>query len=310
MTVFITGGTGFVGANVLKQLAARGEDGIAYDLYPDHDLLEAVLGPDVAKVKVVQGDILDLPTMVRTARQHKADRIVHLAYALGRATEYSPLHGSRINVEGTDNVFEMAGYVGITRVAWASSIAVFGPRSRGADGVVPLDAPFDPQTIYGGCKITNELSARRYSYIYGLEPVGLRFPVVYGTEIRRGWAAFLCHEAESLLRTGTAQAPLKDHLVNWGYVDDIAGAVVRALEVPRPPRRVYTLAGFPATVKDISERVASHFPGGKLESMDYPLVWLETNFDLSATRADLGWEPVVDPDEGTRRIVEYYRAKL
>ena len=308
MPTMITGGAGFIGAHVLKRLLTRGEPLVAYDQMPDTALLEAVLGPKLSRVTTVRGDVLDLPFLVRTAQEHRIDKVVHLAYVLGSQTERNPALTTKVNVEGTNNVFEMAGFLGIRRVVWASSVAVFGPRSRGPDGTIGSDSPFDPQTVYGACKLTNELVARRYAHIYGLEPVGLRFPVVYGPEVRRGWAAFIPNLVERLARgESNPPAPRDDQVVNWGYVEDIAGSVVRALEVPPPPRRVYTVAGYEATVGEIVSMVLDMFPGaGAVPLEGYPMVRLETRFDLSEIKTDLDWEPEVTAEEGVRRIVEHY----
>ena len=278
MSTLITGGTGFVGAYVLKHLLAQGQAVVAYDQMPNTGLLEAVLGQDAGGVQVVRGDVLDLPLMVRTAREHQVDGIVHLAYMLGGMTERNPALATKVNIEGTNNVFEMAGFLGLRRVVWASSIAVYGPRSAGTQGVVGPDAPFDPQTVYGASKLTNELTARRYAHIYGLEPIGLRFPVLYGPEVVRGWAGFLSNLAAGLVRgEDHLSAPRDDHRVNWGYVEDIADAVVRALQVPRPPQRVYTVAGYEATVAEAVDAVLGCFPGAEVAPMEkYPMVRLET----------------------------------
>ena len=211
-------------------------------------------------------------------------------------------------MEGTNNVFEMAGFLGIRRVVWASSVAVVGPRSRRPDGTIWSDAPFDPQTVYGACKLTNELVARRYAYIYGLEPIGLRFPVVYGPEVRRGWAAFIPNLVERLARgEGNPPVPRNDHMVNWGYVEDIANSVVRALEVPSPPQRVYAVAGYEATVGEMVNMALEMFPGADAVPLErHPMVRLETRFDLSEIKMDLDWEPKVTAAEGVRRIVEHY----
>ena len=308
MATLITGGTGFVGTYVLKRLLAQGEEVVAYDQMPDTALLEAVLGKDAKRVTVVRGDILDLALLLRVAKEHRVDRVLHLAYVLGAANERNPALATRVNVEGTNNAFEMAGLLGVRRVVWASSIAVFGPGSVRADGRVGPDGPFDPQTIYGACKLTNELAARRYAHIYGLEPIGLSFPVVYGPEVRRGWSGFLCDLASSLAQGERHPvAPRNEHMVNWGYVEDIAEAVVVALAAPPPARRVYTVAGSEATVKAAVDSACRLFPGVEVRAMEgYPMVRLETKFDPETISADLGWKPQVDVEEGVRRIVEHY----
>ena len=310
MSTLITGGTGFIGSHTLRQLAGKGETLVAYDLTPDHKILQAVLGEDASKVAVVQGDILDLPLMVRTAREHEIDKVIHLAYVLGAQTEQNPGLATRVNIEGTNNVFEMAGIVGARRVVWASSIAVYGPKNQGQDGIVGTDAPYDPQSVYGATKVTNEITARRYAEIYGLETIGLRFPMVYGPEVRRGRAGFLSDLAYSLLSDeGPVSTPPFDQPLNWGYVDEIADAIARALGGPSSTQHTYTLAGFEATVGQMINMVLEIVPGSKNVAVEGAVrSRLQSRFDGSAARAELGWEARVTLQEGISRIVEHYRS--
>ena len=312
MSTLITGGTGLIGSYAIKRLVTQGEVLVAYDHIPDMALLEAVLGADVAMVDVVRGDVLDLPFLMRTAREYEVQKVVHLAYLLAAQTEQNPALATRVNVEGTNNVLEMAGSVGVRRVVWASSIGVFGPKSAGPGGVVGADAPWDPETVYGACKVTNEVTARCYAKMYGLEPIGLRFPVVYGPEVRRGWSAFLPNLAASLVQGKRHPVvPLTDHPVNWGYVEDMADAVMIALSAPPQAQGVYTLAGFEATVREVVNVALAMFPGVEAIPMEgYPMPSLRTRFDASPVKSALGWEPKVTVEEGVRRIVNHYRALL
>jgi nucleoside-diphosphate-sugar epimerase len=60
----------------------------------------------------------------------------------------------------TNNAFEQALTLGDRRIVWASTIDVFGPKSVSPNAVVADDAPYDPQGIYGACKILDEIAAR------------------------------------------------------------------------------------------------------------------------------------------------------
>ena len=313
MTTLITGGTGFISAYVLKRLIAKGEAVVSYDQAPNMARLKAVLGPDAGKVTVVRGDVLDSGFMLRTARNNKVDKVVHLAYIVrDNPANPNPALSTRINVDGTNNVFDMAGFAGARRVVWASSVAIFGPKSAGSSGVVGTDAPFDPLSVYGASKLTNEKAAEVYATIYGLEPIGLRFPLVYGPEIIGNWAEYLPNLSASLARGEPHPVvPRGDQVINLGYVEDIADAIVRSLEVPRPAspdRYVYTLAGYETTVNASVDMILAHFPGTQAATReDYPRVELQTTYDVSAAKTDLGWQPQVTVEEGVRRIVEHYR---
>jgi len=309
MACLVTGGTGLIGAHVVGRFLESGEKVVIYDVAPDIGRLERTIGGDATKaVAVVQGDVLDLPHLIRTARQHQVDRVVHLAYRLGIPTELNPSNATRLNIEGTNNVFEMASIVGAPRVAWASSISVFGPRSAGPDGVIANDAPYHPLSIYGACKVLNESVAFRYARSFGLEPVGLRFPVVYGPEVSRGWAAFVSNLIADLVRRHPTRAPRGDRPFNWIYVGDVAEAVFLAAHVPRPTTLAFTLSGETRTVSEVVEIVARRFPGVEIGiDRDYPDNRLMPYFDASPARQQLGWQARYSLEEGISACIEYYR---
>jgi len=113
--VFVTGGAGFLGINLIRHLQARGISRIvSYDLakfdYPERDSIE-----------VVTGDIRD-PAALKTAMQG-ADWVVHTAAALPL---YSPEDIRTTDIDGTRNVLEAAAAVDAERVVHISSTAVYG----------------------------------------------------------------------------------------------------------------------------------------------------------------------------------------
>lgn len=309
MAYLVTGGSGLIGAHVVSRLVESGEKVVIYDVAPEIGRLERLMGGDAAKkLAVVQGDVLDLPYLIRTARQHQVDRVVHLAYRLGLATELNPSQATRLNVEGTNNVFEMASIVGAPRVVWASSIAVFGPRSAGPDGIIANDAPYHPLAIYGACKVLNESVAYRYARNYGVEPVGLRFPIVYGPEVSRGWAAFLSKLIEDLVKGRPARAPRGSRPLNWIYVGDVAEAVLLASRAPRPATLAFNLSGETRTVNEVVEMVARLFPGLEISTdPKYPDNRLMPYFDASAARLQLGWQARYSLEDGLSACIAYYR---
>lgn len=309
MNYLITGGTGFIGSYVIRHLVARGDRVTAYDIAPNTAFLEQVAGKAaMGAVTAVRGDILDLAHLARTARQQGAEVLIHLAYLLGRDTEFNPTLAVRVNCEGTNNAFETACLSGIKRVVWASSIAVFGPRSVGTSGVVANDAPYHPLNIYGACKALNELVAKRYARSYGLEPIGLRFPLVYGPGAVRGWAGFLPRMVEDLVLGTTARAPRGDIAANWCFVDDIARGIVLAGSAPPARTPAFTLSGEVRTVGEAVDMIRGYFPGGRVETDErYPGLELPGHLEGEPARSHLGWQPRYSLEEGVRETVEFYR---
>lgn len=310
MRILMTGGTGFIGSYVARRLLARGDDVVAYDLLPDRNTLQQILTPDeAARVEIVAGDVTDLPHLLATVKRVRPERIVHLAYLLTTACQANPPLALRVNGEGTLNIFEAARALDIPRVVWASSIAVFGRRSVGPDGIVANDAPHDPATIYGACKSLNERYARHYARFYGLDLVGLRFPVVYGPGRARGGGQFVHELIERPALGLPGRVPYADEQVNWGYVEDIAGAIVAAIDAVEPRTRIYTIGGAVATVREAAEHVRSVLPDADLTLETSGTTGLLARFDTAPATAELGWRPQIDLAEGIRRTIAYWRER-
>ena len=326
-TYLVTGGTGNVGAFVTKELARQGNQVVAYDLLPNPRALERVLTEEeLARTTLVQGDILDLEWIIRTLKNHRVDAIAHLAAA---GCETNPSHGVRINVIGTNNMLEAALIVGVPRVLFASSGAVFGPKSMQPDGSLFLDAPYDPQDIYGATKVMNEVVARAYTAQYGLDTVGI-FPASYGP-VAGGSAdaasdQWITRLIEDVLhgRPGTAVGGRGRPY--WTYVEDMARAVVAALTVnPCPNTVVGFPGGFPGTNDDLIEIIRREVPGASItvlpeERTDHvsdlddrtdPSSDIEVRTDDQPAIEFLdGWKPTIDLEAGVRKIIEYHEAAI
>lgn len=308
MRVLMTGGTGFIGSYVARHLLARGDEVIAYDLLPDRNTLQRILAADeAARVEVVFGDVTDLPHLLATIKRVRPERLVHLAYLLTDACQANPPRALRVNGQGTINIFEAARALDVPRVVWASSIAVFGRRSVGPDGVVANDAPHDPATIYGACKSLNERYARHYARAYRLDLIGLRFPIVYGPGRMRGGGQFVHELIERPALGLPGRVPYAHELVSWGYVEDIAAAIVAALDAPAPRTRIYTIGGAVATVAEAAEHVRAILPDADLTLEAAGTTGLPARFDTAPAEAELGWAPQVPLAEGIRRTIAYWQ---
>lgn len=184
--VLVTGAMGCLGAWTVKHLLDDGHRPVAFDLSTDGRRLEALLNADeLAAVDFVSGDLTDAEQVAAVVQGRGVEQIVHLAALQVPFCRANPSLGTRVNVQGTVHVFEAARAAGIDHLAYASSIAVYGPASDYPatdypSGLVDNSAPKKPRTIYGVTKIANEGTAEVYWLDHGISSIALRPYTVYG----------------------------------------------------------------------------------------------------------------------------------
>lgn len=179
--VFISGGAGFVGSNLVKYLLDRnGFDITVYDNLSEgsrENLQEAI--DDSAKngkVEFIKGDILNFEKLSFDISGH--DFAVHLAaYTKVRESIENPKESLAVNATGTFNVLEAARRQNIGRFVFASSNAAVGEQTP------PINESMVPKPLspYGAVKLYGEALCSAYFHSYGLKTVALRFANVYGS---------------------------------------------------------------------------------------------------------------------------------
>ena len=314
MKYLVTGGTGFVGAYAVRDLVRKGHEITIVDLALNRDFLAEVLAPDkLDRVRLVSGDVTDLPHLLRLVHEIKPERIIHLAATLGASSEANALRALKVNCEGTINIFEAALSHDVRKVVWASSIAVFGPTGRRPDGEIANNAYHNPNDLYGACKTMNEQLARHYRRRRGLDCTGLRFSLVYGygkalTAARGTGADFIQELIDKPALDQPGVAPHGDELMDWVYVEDAARAVVLASETAGNKSIGLNVLGQRATIREVADRVRKLLPKAKLDVQSG--TWGGAmRFDAATTKAEIGYSPQVSLDEGLRRNINILRSK-
>jgi len=91
MHYLVTGGTGFVGAYVVRDLARQGHEVVVFDLAVNREYLQDVLcAEELRRVQLVSGDVTDLPALLRTMQDTAPKRLVHLAATLVLQRGFTP----------------------------------------------------------------------------------------------------------------------------------------------------------------------------------------------------------------------------
>jgi UDP-glucose 4-epimerase len=313
-TVLVTGGTGFIGSYVAKDLVEHGHDVVAFDLSTDEHILEKVGVADVVETR--RGDVSDPTDVVSAVADTGATHIVHLAALLTNTAEENPRAALEVNVEGTSNVFEAARTLDdqVERVAWASSAAIYAPPHHYDDGTdwwVTEDDLTYPDTLYGATKEYNEHQARVYREEYGVSDVAVRPTVAYGPYRETGGSAFLANIVEKPALGESFSVDYGTEEIDWQHVADIAQSFRLAAFTPESDltQRVYNVRGELATVRDAAETVQQIMPDADITvSDDGELPWTQ-RLDMTKAQEDLGYDPQYDLETGFRDYINTLRTE-
>lgn len=177
MKALVTGGAGFIGSNLVKQLLADGHQVTVLDNLSSG--YRSNLAP-FADVRFIEGDIRDETAVTEAVKG--AEVVFHLAASVGNKRSIDhPLLDADINVMGTIKVLEAARKAGVRKIVASSSAGIFGELKT-----LPIkeDHPVEPDTPYGSSKLCMEKECLAYAKLYDIEAVCLRYFNVYGPNQR------------------------------------------------------------------------------------------------------------------------------
>lgn len=318
MRVLITGGYGFIGAWIIRNLLARGDQVWVYDLKEDRRRLRLILPEEkVMQVTFVPGDVTDLKGLTGAIKTHQITHVIHLAGLQVPTCRVDPMLGAKVNVLGTLAVFEAVRSAGgqVKRLVYASSAAVFGgpdkypQRKDGGPFDWPLadDVPLVPSTHYGVYKCCNEGNARIYFQDNGISSIGLRPWTVYGVGRDLGMTS----EPTKAVKAVLLGRPYQINFGGWTdfqYVDDVAKAFVLCLERPYSGAKSYNLRGAVVTLADFHAALCRVLPEAE-RLVTFGTTQIAIAYDLSddGIERDLGPMPKTGLEDGIRETVAIFR---
>jgi len=310
MRVLITGGYGFIGAWIIKNLLARGDEVSVYDLKEDARRLRLVLPEvEVAKVAFLPGDVTDLPTLTAALKSQAITHVIHLAGLQVPTCRANPMLGATVNVLGTLSVFEAIKTLGgrVQRLVYASSAAVFGGPELYPAEPQPDDAPLIASTHYGVFKCCNEGNARIYHIDNGISSVGLRPWTVYGVGRDLGMTS----EPTKAIKAVLLGRPYAINFGGWTdfqYVDDVAKTFIHSLDRPYTGAKSYNLRGAVVRMTEFHAALAKVLPdAAKLVTLGTTQIAICYDLSDDGLQKDLGPMPRTSLEDGIRETVAIFR---
>lgn len=311
-TTLITGAGGEIGHALVQELSQ--DDDIEIVTLDLHDL------PDDIQDKTTHytGDITDTPFMKTLASDHTFDTIYHLAAILSTTAERKPELAHKVNVNGTQSLFEMATKHTQTlrkpvRFLFPSSAAIYGMPTleiKAQYAKVKEEEWTLPTTMYGVNKLYCENLGIYYSDHYkrlaeepqiGIDFRSLRFPgLISAFTIPSGGTSDYGPE---MLHAAAQGKPYEcfvrpDTTMPFMAMPDAIAALLKLAEAPieKLTRRVYNVTAFSLSAEEFHQTVKQSFPDAEMSYNPHPQrqgivdTW-PIDLDDSAARQDWGWQP-------------------
>ena len=310
-TYLVTGAAGFIGSALARAVLAQGDQVRAIDNLstgkPEN--LAAIR----EQIDFRQADLLDLNAV------HDAcsgvDYIFHEAAipSVPRSVA-DPLESNRANIDATANLLVAARDAKVKRVVYAASSSAYGDTPT-----LPKREDMSPSPIspYAVAKLTGELYMTSFWRCYGLETVSLRYFNIFGPrqDPSSPYSGVLAKFITQMLR-GEQPVILGDgqQSRDFTYIDNVVSANLLACKAPAEEvaGRVFNVATGSRVDLNETFRVLKKLTGYAGEVGYGPERTGDVKHslaDLSLARKHLGYEPIVNFEEGLRRTIEWYRSQ-
>lgn len=308
MRALVTGGSGFIGSNLVDALVQRGDQVTVID-----DLStgrrENLDGAIANGAELNEVDVRDKGAVADVVGRVTPEVIFHLAAQIDvRKSAADPMNDMQINVGGTINVLEAARGAGVRRVVNTSTGgAIYG---EGKILPAPEDHPVAPEAPYGLSKFCAEGYCDIYARMYGLSTLSLRYGNVYGPRQdplgEAGVVAIFC----GLLLEGKNPTVFGDGLQtrDYVYVGDVVDANLTAADASATGS-INIGTGVESSVLDIvaalSEQTENEFEAN-LEP-ERPGEVRHIALDAARARGELEWQSQVALGDGLNRTLASFR---
>jgi len=303
----ITGGAGFIGANLAHALVARGESVRILDDFST-GRAENLDGIE-DRIEILRGDLRDPAVVARAV--HGIEVVLHQAALNSNPRSIKePGLTNAVNVGGTLLLLEAARAVGVRRVVYASSSSVYGdtpglPKTE--------EMPLSPKAPYGVSKLAAEYYCRVFTQVYGLETVSLRYFNVFGPR-QHPDSEYAAVIPRFLRRMLAGKRPVifgdGEQSRDFTAVESVVAANLLAAETARGIGEAFNIAcGRTSTLNQLvawlNQSLRTNLP--PVYEPPRPADIRHSYASIRKAEASLGYRPALEVEEGLRRTVEWFK---
>lgn len=316
MKFLLTGGAGFIGSYITRELLAAGHAVVLYDAFVNYVssfestysvyMRERFRGIE-DKVTIVRGNVTHKEYLRKALLDHRPDVVIHLA-ALPSADVSNVFSEEAMenNLVATVNCLEVLRSVDfVKRFVYTSSSMIYGDFQTSP---VSEEHPKTPKDIYGATKYAGEIMVGTYGRRFGIEYTIIRPSAVYGpTDINRRVTGLYVENAfrgQPLILDNGGTSKL-----DFTYVEDTAHGFVLAATSPAAANETFNITrGEGRTIRQLAELVAQHVPGTQLVEKPAKVFRPERDaLDISKARKLLGYAPRYSLEDGIAKYTAYVR---
>jgi UDP-glucose 4-epimerase len=312
--ILITGGLGFIGSHTVQALLDYDEECVL--VQRSHAVVPE--GRFDAPVAVEQADATDLEALLAVGRRHRITGIVHLAGSMPwPPSDEPPVQAARRSLGSLFNIFQAAQDWGVSRVALASTIGVYGGAIDPFEGPLTEDMPLSMSSphLIPAFKKVSELLGGHLADATGIEVVNLRISGTWGPLGHNPDPFFpapqLIHAAahgHAPDLSGVRGRMHTEDSLDLCYVKDTGRAIALLALADRLNHRTYNVASGRATTNaEVAAAIRHAVPDAQVDlpsGGDARQAWL----DISRLREDTGYEPAWDVERAAADYIDWLRA--
>jgi len=304
----VTGGAGFIGSHLAEELVRRGQQVRVLDNLSTgkRKNLEHIPG-----VEFIEGDLADPDACVRGVQG--VDFVLHQAAipSVPRSVK-DPVTSNRANIDGSLNILVAARDAGVKRLVYAGSSSAYGDTPT-----LPKreDMPTQPLSPYALQKLVAEQYCRMFTRLYGLETVTIRYFNVFGPRQDPGspYSGVISLFSTALLE---GREPLVygdgEQTRDFTYVANVVDGVLRACTAPGASGEVINVAtggriSLNELLRTLNRIVGTDLAARYAEARAGDV--RDSQADITRARRLLGYEPIVQLEEGLRRTLDWCRVE-